>query len=433
MRLGGRIAAAIEIIEDMDSRRRPVADALKDWGLSHRFAGSGDRAAIGNIVYDVLRRRRSLGWRMGNDTPRALAFAAVVDAGLSAEDLSAALAGDRFAPQMPASADFARLSQAQLSDAPDAVAADVPDWMAVPLARSLGNDWVAEAHAMGDRPPLDMRVNALRATREAVLEKLAGFGAAPTPHAPMGMRIPPIQGDGRHPNVQVEEAFQTGLFEIQDEGSQIAALLAGARPGLSVLDYCAGAGGKTLALAADMAGEGAVHAYDADRQRLAPIWERIRRAGAETITVHAPRDDLSSLALSMDLVLVDAPCTGSGTWRRRPDARWRLTEQQLHRRMAEQDKVLSSAARYVKPGGHLAYVTCSVLEEENGARVSRFLEAHPEFRTEDATLLWRQAIAEDGAPFIPAEVGGGRSLTMTPHSSGTDGFFFARLTRIGGA
>ncbi|MCM2505911.1 RsmB/NOP family class I SAM-dependent RNA methyltransferase [Aureimonas altamirensis] len=433
MRLGGRIAAAIEIIEDMDSRRRPVADALKDWGLSHRFAGSGDRAAIGNIVYDVLRRRRSLGWRMGDDTPRALAFAAVVDAGLPAQDLSVALAGDRFAPQMPASDGFVRLTQAPLSDAPDAVAADVPDWLAVPLARSLGDEWVAEARAMGDRPPLDMRVNTLRANRDEVLEKLRGFGAVPTPYAPQGLRIPPIQGDGRHPNVQVEEAFQTGLFEIQDEGSQIAALLAGARPGISVLDYCAGAGGKTLALAADMAGEGAVHAYDADRQRLAPIWERLRRAGAEAITVHAPRDDLSSLAGSMDLVLVDAPCTGSGTWRRRPDARWRLTEQQLHRRMAEQDKVLSAAAQYVRPGGHLAYVTCSVLEEENGARVARFVDTHPQFRVEDASTLWQTAIPQPGAPYIPVDVAGGRAMTMTPHRTGTDGFFFARLTRVGAA
>lgn len=433
MRLGGRIAAAIEIIEDMDSRRRPVADALKDWGLSHRFAGSGDRAAIGNIVYDVLRRRRSLGWRMGDDTPRALAFAAVVDAGLSADDLSTALAGDRFAPQMPPLDGFTRLAQARLDDAPDAVAADVPDWLAVPLARSLGDDWVIEARAMGDRPPLDMRVNTLRASRDDVMSKLGAFGAVPTPHAPHGLRIPPIQGDGRHPNVQVEEAFQTGQFEIQDEGSQIAALLAGARPGLSVLDYCAGAGGKTLALAADMAGEGIVHAYDADRQRLAPIWDRLRRAGAEAVTVHAPRDDLSPLAGTMDLVLVDAPCTGSGTWRRRPDARWRLTEQQLHRRMAEQEKVLSAAAQFVRPGGHLAYVTCSVLEEENGARVGRFVETHPDFRVEDASILWQQQLPSAGTPYIPADVAGGRAMTMTPHRTGTDGFFFARLARIGDA
>ncbi len=434
MRLGGRIAAAIDVIEDMDARRRPVADALKDWGLSHRFAGSGDRAAIGNIVYDVLRRRRSLAWRAGDDAVSALAFGAVLDAGLDPAALGAALSEDRFAPTMPSPDRIARLMDGgRLDGAPDAVVADVPDWLAIPLARSLGPDWVAECRAMSERPPLDMRVNRLKAERAEVEAALAPFGAEPTRLAPDGLRIAAIMGDGRHPNVQVEEAFQTGRFEIQDEGSQLAAQLCGAAQGQSVLDYCAGAGGKTLALAALMGDPSTLHAHDADRQRLAPIIERLRRAGADSVTVHGPRDDRSALTGAKDLLVVDAPCTGTGTWRRRPDAKWRLSEQQLHRRMAEQDKVLAAAAAYVRPGGRLVYITCSLLAEENAARIRHFVDADPRFSVEDARLIWAAQLPDAAPDVAESLIAGGAGLTFTPRRTGTDGFFFVRLRHRGAA
>lgn len=429
MRLGGRIAAAAEVLADMDARRRPAADALKDWGLSHRFAGSGDRSAIGNMVYDVLRRRRSLGWRMGDEAPAALVYGAVIDAGADTQTLRGELDGDRFAPPMPSDAQLNRFRSVSLDDAPLAVRADVPDWLEAPLPASLGADWVEEAAALSDRPPLDMRVNALKARRDEVQAALKPFDARPTPIASLGLRIPPIEGDGRHPNVQVEQAFQTGLFEIQDEGSQIAAELCGARPGETVLDYCAGAGGKTLALGAGMAGEGELHAFDADRQRLAPIFERIARAGLSNATVHAPRDDLSPLHRRMDRVVVDAPCTGAGTWRRRPDAKWRLTEKQLARRQDEQNAVLSKAAPFVRPGGFLFYITCSILNAENGGQVERFLTQNAEFEALDARDLFAERFPEAGRPYLFSPVGKGAGLTLTPARTGTDGFFFAALRR----
>lgn len=430
MRLGGRIAAAIEVIEDMTQRRRPVADALKDWGLAHRFAGSGDRAAIGNLVYDVLRQRRSLAHRMGGEDPRLLVIGAfLLSAGMAPDEFAAALEGDRFAPVLPDRAALQHFLNAGLDDAPAAIAADVPDWLAGPLERSLGADWIKEARALSERPPLDIRVNTLKATRDEVEVELKPFEARSMALSPVGLRIPPIFGEGRHPNVQVERGFQTGLFEIQDEGSQIAALLAGAKSGETVLDYCAGAGGKTLALAAMMNNEGTIHAFDADRQRLAPIWDRLARAGAGNVTVHAPRDDLSPLENGMDLVLVDAPCTGAGTWRRRPDAKWRLTEAQLARRTAEQDAVLAKAARYVKPGGRLVYITCSLLRDENAARVEAFLERHGDFALEDAEAIWTEALPGTGQPYLSERMAQGCVLTLTPHRSGTDGFFFAALTR----
>ncbi|MEF2551646.1 RsmB/NOP family class I SAM-dependent RNA methyltransferase [Aurantimonas sp. A2-1-M11] len=432
MRFGGRLSAAIEILSDIDARRRPVADALKDWGLSHRFAGSGDRAAIGNIVYDVLRRRRSLAWRMEDEAPAALVYAAVLDSsGKSVKDLAIALDGDRFAPEMPSTDDFAAFRTRDLTQAPGAVQADVPDWLAARLETAFGEAWVEEAAALSDRPPLDMRVNTLRADRDKVIKALAPFSASATALAPHGLRIPPIAGDGRHPNVQVEAGFQKGWFEIQDEGSQIVSMLAGAAPGMQVLDFCAGAGGKTLALAASMENTGQIHAYDSDRQRLAPIHDRLKRAEVRNVQVHAPRDDISELEGRMDLVLVDAPCTGTGTWRRRPDAKWRLSERQLDKRVGEQDAVLDAAARFVKPGGRLVYITCSLLPEENGARIAALLEreAGAGFAVADAAERWSAALPEAPKAYHASSLAGGTTLTLTPRTTGTDGFFFAILER----
>ncbi len=426
------MAAAAEIVADMDARRRPVADALKDWGLSHRFAGSGDRAAIGNLVYDVLRRRRSIAWRIGSNAPSDLVIGAVLaEPSGSVERLASALDGDRFAPALPDRQILDAFLNRDLDEAPDAIRADLPDWLAPRFADALGADWIGEAQALAARPPLDMRVNTLLAEPETVERELAPFEARRSPLAPAGLRIDPIEGDRRHPNVQVEAGFQKGHFEIQDEGSQLVALLAGAGEGQRVLDYCAGAGGKTLALGAAMRNTGEIHAFDADRTRLAPIHDRLRRAGLANVEVHAPRDDLSPLAGTMDLVLVDAPCTGTGTWRRRPDAKWRLSEGTVAKRMSEQDGVLDRAAAFVRPGGRLAFVTCSLLPEENRDRIAAFLAKYPAFRVEDARALWRDALP--GAPerYRTEKLGDGRGLLLSPGRSGTDGFFFAAMQRQG--
>ncbi|MEF2073946.1 RsmB/NOP family class I SAM-dependent RNA methyltransferase [Consotaella aegiceratis] len=430
MRLGGRMAAAIEVIEDIEARRRPAADALKDWGLGHRFAGSGDRAAIGNIVYDVLRKRRSLAWRMDDEAPRALVFAAMLTVfDQTPESLAAALDGDRFAPEMPSEAEFQRLAARDPHEAPPSIRADLPDWVVPLFEQGLGADWVDEASCLAERPPLDMRVNTLKAERGKVLKALDRFGAAETGFAPSGLRIAPITGDRRHPHVQAEAAFQKGWFEVQDEGSQLVTLLSGANPGSQVLDYCAGAGGKTLALAAMLENTGQIHAYDVDRQRLAPIYDRLGRAGARDVQIHDPRADLSDLTGRMDLVLLDAPCTGTGTWRRRPDAKWRLSDTALDKRLAEQDAVLDAASAFTKPGGRLVYITCSLLRPENAGRIEAFLERHPEFALLDATRSWSEALPDKPATYRADTIGEGAVLSLTPRLTGTDGFFFAALER----
>lgn len=421
MRTGGRLAAAIEVLSDIQTRYRPAADALKDWGLSHRFAGAGDRGAIGNIVYDALRRRRSAAHLLGSDTPRSLAFGALLlEWGETPESLNAALEGDRFAPPGLDEVEIAAISANPLETAPDAVRADVPDWCAPMFERAFGEAWVEEGRALSARPPLDLRVNTLRADRDRVLRDLSGMKAAPTTLAPHGIRIPPIEGSGRHPNVQAEPVFAKGWMEVQDEGSQIAARLAGAEPGMQVLDYCAGAGGKTLALSADMDNRGQLFAHDSEKQRLAPIFDRLRRSETRNVQVVARADELAPLEGRMDLVLVDAPCTGSGTWRRRPDAKWRLTERQLEVRMAEQEAILSAAARYVRPGGRLVYVTCSLFEQENAERLRTFLGGRPDFAPVDHAALFEACFPGRAAA---ARIDRLNGISLTPARSGTDGFY----------
>jgi 16S rRNA (cytosine967-C5)-methyltransferase len=428
MRLAGRIAAAIEVLGDIQARHRPAAEALKDWGIAHRFAGAGDRAAIGNLVYDVLRRRASIAWRMHGDTPWHLAVGAVAfEWGIAPRELNEHFRDEPHAPPAIPDELLARLGSPRLEDAPEHVRADVPEWTGSHFHAAFGAEWVEEGAALAGRPPLDLRVNTLKADRDKVARQLMRLAAVPTPLSPVGLRIAPVEGPRRHPNVQAEEAFRRGRFEVQDEGSQLCALLVGAEPGEQVLDFCAGAGGKTLALAARMENRGQIFAFDADRNRLAPIYERLKRAGARNVQVRPPAPGaLDDLAGRMSRVLVDAPCTGTGIWRRRPDAKWRITPEAIEKRTAEQDQVLSAAARYVRPGGVLAYATCSLLPAENSERIAAFLAAHEGFEPIRMREAWSRALPDVKAPALNET-----SLLLTPRRTGTDGFFLALLRRRG--
>lgn len=425
MRMGGRLAAAMEVLADIEGRQRPAADALRDWGIAHRFAGGGDRAAIGNIVYDALRRSRSAAWLFDDDSPRALAIGAVLlEWGETPDAINSMLDGDKFAPPALDEAELRILRDRLSAGMPDEVRADCPHWCVPLLQQAFGENWADEAAALARRPPLDLRANPLKADRDAILATLAATGAVATEIAPHGIRIAPVEGSGRHPNVQAGEAFAEGRFEVQDEGSQIVSELAGARPGMQVLDYCAGAGGKSLALSAAMRNQGQIFAHDALKPRLAPIVERMKRAGSRNIQLAAGSGELSPLQGRMDIVLVDAPCTGSGTWRRRPDTKWRLTRQQLDQRIAEQAQILDSAAAYVKPGGLLAYVTCSVFPEENGEQANAFLGRVPGFAPADHAALWKHRF-----PTHEDRVGIGMGISLSPARTGTDGFYFCALRR----
>lgn len=354
MRLGGRLAGAIEVLADIEGRRRPVADALKDWGLAHRFAGSGDRAAIGNIVYDALRMKLSHAWLMDDDSATSLGYAVLLRQwGKSFTELAAEFDGDKFAPAAPDAERQQAFLSRSLAEAPAHVQGDIPDWVQSSFETAFGERWLTEAQALNERPTLDLRANTLKATREKVLKVLEESGAEATHIARQGVRIAAGEGPSRLPNVTAELSFQKGWFEVQDEGSQIVADLAGAHEGDQILDYCAGGGGKTLAMAASMNNKGQVHAFDADRKRLAPIIERLKRAGTRNVQVHDRASGLTPFQEKFDRVLVDAPCTGTGTWRRRPDTKWRLTARNLEERVQQQGEALSQAKGFVRPGGEL--------------------------------------------------------------------------------
>ena len=429
MRLPGRLAAAIDVLADVEQRRRPVSEALKAWGLDNRFAGAGDRAAIGNLVYDALRRRASHAFAMGSDSPRALVLAvALRDWGETRESLVEAFAGDRHAPEPPSEVEIAAAAT-DLAAAPPAIRADVPEWLAPSLERAFGPDWVEEGQGMAGRPSLDLRANALKASPEKVMKSLARFSPQPTFIAPFGISMPAGPRDARTPNVTTDEGYRKGWFEVQDQGSQIVAALAGAREGEQVLDLCAGAGGKTLALAATMGNRGQIFAYDSDRARLAPIYERLKRNGVRNAQVRAPQPGaLDDLVGKMDRVVVDAPCTGTGTWRRRPDTKWKLTPELLAQRQAEQAALLAEAQAYLRPGGVLAYITCSILPEENDDRVAAFHAAHPGFETLDIAQAWRSALITDLPDGLATPAGG---LCLTPRRTGTDGFYCHLLRKAG--
>jgi 16S rRNA (cytosine967-C5)-methyltransferase len=428
---GARLSAAIDVLADIEARRRPASDALKDWGLSHRFAGSGDRAAIGGLVFDALRRRQSAAWLMDEATPRAILFGALkLERGMGPDAIRRLADGGRFAPAPPTEVEIEALTSARLGEAPAHVRGDYPEWLDAKLAAVFGEDRAAEGAALSSRAPVDLRVNTLKGDRATAAAALAHLHANPAPWSPIGLRIA-LSAEAKSPPIQAEPAFIDGLVEVQDEGSQLAAILTGAGPRDTVIDLCAGGGGKTLALAAQMENRGRLIATDTDIRRLAPIHARLARAGAGHVEVRTPRGAaplLDDVVGQVDLVLIDAPCTGIGAWRRNPDAKWRVRPGALEQRIKDQDEVLARAAPLVRQGGRIAYITCSLLAQENGDRIAAFLAAHAEFAVLAADEMVR-ALPGRAAEFGAAVLTTGEGLLMTPRRTGTDGFFVAIMTR----
>jgi 16S rRNA (cytosine967-C5)-methyltransferase len=426
-----RLSAAIEVLTAIGTERRPAPDALKAWGLVHRFAGSGDRAAIAGLVYDALRRRASSAWFIGEDSPRAILLGMLKrERGLDVEAIARLTDGSRFAPAPLSDEERSRLEAGDLTGAPPHVAGDYPEWLDPQLAQSFGDERAEEGAALASRAPLDLRVNLLKGERDEAVRMLADLAPEPTRWSPSGLRIA-LGADAKSPAVHAEPAFLKGLVEVQDEGSQLAALFADGKPGEQVLDLCAGAGGKTLALAAAMQNKGQIFATDQDKRRLAPIHDRLKRSGARNVQVRTPKSiggEVGDLAGRMDVILIDAPCTGTGAWRRNPDAKWRMRPGALEQRLKDQTEVLDRAVPFLKPGGRIVYVTCSVLEDENGGQVRAFLARHPEFAaippSEIARPLGERAFLFNKAARLSHE-----GLLITPHRTDTDGFFVSILRR----
>lgn len=427
---GARAAAAIELLDAIESDRTQPADRLvSDWFRRRRYAGSGDRAVVSRVVFTVLRRRAQLDWWIeragGSVGARTRAIAALlIGEGWPADQLAAAFDGGSY---RPASLDEAETALAeQLAgkgfddpDQPAPVRANIPDWLEAPFREALGDGLDREMAALLAEAPVDLRVNTLVGTRADAVERLAKaeIEAVPTPFSPLGLRL------ARRVNLGASAAFRSGLIEIQDEASQIAALMVGARPGETVLDYCAGAGGKTLALAAAMENRGRLVACDTADWRLAHARPRLSRAGISNVETRLlGRKGPAPSFGPFDRVLIDAPCTGSGTWRRNPGAKWRLRPEDLDRHTASQAAILDSAAALVAPGGRLVYAVCSLLDAEGGAQIEAFLRRRDDFAVVPAADAWAETVG--GA--CPSS---GPYLGFLPGRDGTDGFFLAVLER----
>lgn len=426
-----RLQAAAEVLDRIAGGRAPAEEALKAWGRENRYAGSKDRRAIADRVYRCLRARARLAWAMGRDDGRALVIAslALID-DLPLEEIEALFSGEGYAPPPLKPNERERLT-APPGAPPGWVSAGLPEFVVEDFKATFGAAWAGEAEAMMvPRAPIDLRVNTARGSVLAVKQDIEREDLQPAfaPWSTVCLRLaaePP-------PNVQKLAAFRDGRIEIQDEGSQICAYLAGAGPGMTVVDYCAGGGGKTLVLGQRLQGKGRLVACDVVQKRLDNIRPRLARADlkAELRLIGEAGEGMEDLAGQADLVLVDAPCSGSGTWRRRPEDAWRLTVEEVERLHELQVAILDRAAALVKPGGRLAYVTCSMLSRENEASASAFEAAHPEFRPVPVDR------AMEGGPFSPAAherlaelAAGGHRLRLSPHSTGTDGFFIALYER----
>lgn len=437
MQIGAKLSAAIAVLEDFDARRVPLKTALADWARSARYAGAKDRAWISGLCLDALRRRHSLGYAMGNESPRAIALATMRFLhGTSFDDMVGFAAEEPHGPGALSENEQSSLAATTMSTdgGADHIVGDYPEWLNEAVVRAFGDHAIAEMTACAQRADIDLRVNTLKATPEKALAALKTVKGQAAPILENAARIEAPNPKVKAPAITVIPAFNKGWVEVQDLGSQVAACAAGDIKGAQVMDYCAGGGGKTLALGAMMKNSGQLYAYDRDARRLSPLYHRAKRAGLRNLQVINPKTDqkaLDALVAKMNVVFVDAPCTGAGTWRRRPDTKWRLTERQMATRNKEQDEVLLSAAKYVKPGGRLVWVTCSFFHEENEDRLAAFLEMHQEFKLshvmdqitatgllrDDALTALERCKTDDG------------SLRMTPHRIGVDGFYVAVLAR----
>ncbi|MEW6647936.1 MAG: RsmB/NOP family class I SAM-dependent RNA methyltransferase [Pseudomonadota bacterium] len=393
--------------------------AMERYFRDHREMGVRDRGAVAETVYACLRRLALLRHAAGDNAPAsALVAVHFLTQGWSARALEQAHYPER--PGFEARALTERVRALATSELPLEVRTNLPGWLVEKLVAQLGEEETLRlAEALNQPAPLDLRVNTLKADRAAVQARLAeeGHTLEPTPYSPFGLR----RAD-RAPLFK-SPSFQGGLFEVQDEGSQLLGLLLEPKRREMVVDYCAGAGGKTLELGAMMANTGTLYAFDIVAKRLEKLKPRLARAGLDnvrTVVISPERDDrVRRLAGKADRVLVDAPCSGSGTVRRNPDIKWRPLD--LEAITATQRQILETAASLVRPGGRLVYATCSLLREENEDVVQAFLAAHPEFTLLPASeILARRNVALPDA---------GEVLRLWPHRHNTDGFFAAALER----
>lgn len=424
-----RLQATLDLLHEVESVARPADAVVSAWFRARRYIADRSRGPVSDLLYTLMRHQARLGWwleKHGREpTPRNRLLAwLVLDGGKTRDQIQGLFTGGKFAPAVLTDQERTLIAKLQGGTIdhpamPEEVRVECPAWALDSLRRRFGDSFQSEMAALLTPAPLDLRVNPLKSTREAMLLALLALDlpAEPSRMAPYGIRVK------ERPSLSGLPMLKSGEVEIQDEGSQLVAMLVDAQPGERVVDFCAGAGGKTLAIAAQMANKGRIMACDVLANRLKRAAERFRGAGVHNIeckTLASEKDPWVKRHKGMyDRVLIDAPCTGIGTWRRNPDARWRALGSGLDTLLPLQASILASAARLVRPGGRLVYATCSMLPEENEEQVAAFLAAHPAFRV----VPLREA-APQLADSLYLDF-----LSLTPARHDTDGFFAAVMQR----
>lgn len=424
MQYAAQIQTAIEVTDEIGRRDTPADRLMAGFFRSRRHVGSSDKAVIADVVYEVQRWRGLYVWMLDEkgfaETPRSLVLAHLARNGADLDAIKAVFTGERHHPERLSDAERKLVLQLQTVDptrAPAWARYSCQTWLVDEFSRSFGDDFAEQLIGLNTRAHTDIRVNTLKTNRDDLKAALEAAGLKPTltSHSPLGLRF-----EGRQP-LYTQELFKAGHFEVQDEAAQLVALLTGEDAGAWVVDFCAGGGGKTLALAAVMKNKGRLEALDINEHRLEEIRPRLQRAGVHNCRVTLLKSENDAWVKrhngQIDTVLVDAPCSGSGTWRRNPDAKWRLTPARLQELTEIQASILAAAAHLVKPGGRMVYATCSLLNVENDDQMTAFLAKHPDFHLLPVEEAWKNS------PFK------GETLHLSPAKHGCDGFFTAVLQR----
>jgi 16S rRNA (cytosine967-C5)-methyltransferase len=428
-----------EILAAWQSEKRIPADKIIDrYFKNRRFIGSKDRAYVGEMVYWILRNLALLQHFSKPDAHAdqgivLVATALLIRGEYTLSEIRVLCNGQQYSPRSLTQSEIKTLREipnypVATADLPEHVRLNYPEWMGDILTEAFGAEKEKALLALNDQATTDLRVNTLKTTRDELLAGLIaeGFECIPTPTSPIGIRLK------KRAPIFTSKYFKMGHFEVQDEGSQMVAELVRAAAGMKVIDFCAGAGGKTLAIAAQMNNKGRVMAWDTSEKRLTQIKDRLKRAGVDNVQIHVLDSENDAFVKrhksTADRVLVDAPCSGTGTWRRNPDLKWRFNPTDLASVTAVQATILQSASRLVKPGGWLIYATCSVLKNENDAQAENFLKSNPNFRVVCAEKIWNKTSSiENKNEHRDKNVS---YLSITPHQDGVDGFFAAVFERL---
>lgn len=426
MRPAARIQSAIEILDLVFEGKRPADSLIGDYFKARRYAGSKDRRAITERVYSILRKKAKLSWlaEQLQITETARTFA-LIDCVLRDEDIETIFVEGQYnpAPLHGKEEDVAPFLEAiDISAAPRSVRLEFPSWLENDLEESLGDDFDNVLNALNEEAPLDLRINTLHPDAKKAASLLAEENVVTEagPYSPVCLR------SQKKVKLGGLKSYQDGLIDIQDEGSQLIALLTQAKGCDMVMDFCAGGGGKTLALAAEMENEGQLYALDISSTRLYKMKKRVERAGAKNIFLHPIKAEndpwLKSFESRVDRMLIDAPCSGIGAWRRNPENRWKMTSELLEDLLGRQERILQSSAHLVKQGGRLIYATCSLLKRENEDQIAKFLKENDNYSIVPIGDVWAERF-ETACPFE------GDFMTMRPDLHKSDGFFCAILER----